>query len=120
MKKLILLLFIAYGSADAQVMGDLATDGRGITTNIDYNLESDTTGIIVFDIAVNMDGQVTGCKFNPEKSNLRSTPLLISGKNGILKGLSFEVGYAFPKHHQGSVQINVVKKEEDSKKKKKK
>lgn len=120
MKKLIVLLFLAYGSVNAQVMGDLATDGRAITTDIDYNLEADTTGIIVFDIAVNMDGQVTGCKFNPEKSNLRSTPLLISGKNRILKGLSFEVGYAFPKHHQGVVQLNVVKKPVDEKEKKKK
>ena len=120
MKKFILLLFIAYGSANAQVMGDIATDGRAITTNKEYELESDTSGIMVFDIAVNMDGKVTGCTYNSEKSNLRSTPLMISGKNRILKGLSFEVGYAFPKHHQGSVQINVVKKPEDPKKKKKK
>jgi len=30
------------------------------------------------------------------------------------------VGYAFPKHHQGSVQLNIVKKPEDEKDKKKK
>ncbi len=111
MKSLIILLFIVGGSANAQVMGDIATDGRAITTDIDYNLYRDTTGMLVFNIAVNMEGKVTSCAVNRDKSTLRSTPLLISAKNRILTGLSFERGYAFPKHHQGLVQINVVREE---------
>ncbi|MCG8577791.1 MAG: hypothetical protein MI810_23135 [Flavobacteriales bacterium] len=113
MKKLFILFLLFSATAKAQVMGDLATDGRAIATDIDYNLYADTTGTIVFNIAVDMDGKVTGCQLNNDKTTLKSTRLLISAKNRILKQLSFEVGYAFPKHHQGQVQINVLREESD-------
>ena len=118
MKKLAIAFLLFSASGYSQVMGDIANDGRAIATDIDYIIMADTTGTLVFDIVVDMDGKVTSCKVNKEMTNLNSTPLLITGKNRILQGLSFEVGYAFPKWHNGEVHFTVEKEVAEKKKKK--
>ena len=109
MKKFAFILVMLSTCAFGQIIGPLANDHRAIVTNIAYEIVADTTGIVVFDIAVNMDGKVTSCQVNKAETTLHSTPLMITGKNRILKGLSFEKGYAFPEFHHGKVQFNVVR-----------
>lgn len=105
MKTLLAAILLLSGTSFAQVYGDLANDGRAITQDISYKLDYTSEGIVVFDIVVDMDGKVTSCKINREKTTVNSTPLLITAKNRILTGLSFEKGYAFPKFHNGYVQF---------------
>ena len=101
---MILLAFAGH----SQITGDLANDGRAVTGEIDFEIVGgEVAGIIVFDIVVDMEGKVTTCTLNKDRTTVNSTPLMISAKNRILKGLSFERGYAFPKWHNGEVQFNV-------------
>ncbi len=109
MKALFFILCFASVMSFGQVLGPLANDHRKIVTDVVYDIEMDTTGVVIFDIAVNMDGKVTSCHVNKAETTIHSTPLMITCKNRILAGLSFEKGYAFPEFHQGKVQFNVVR-----------
>ena len=98
----------------AQVSGEIAQDSRKIEGDIDYTLYSSSkTGILVYKIAVNTTGKVTGCTFDRSLSTVISTPLMMQGKNRILSELKFEAGNSYPKFHQGLVTITLVDVEEE-------
>lgn len=92
-------------------------DKRAIVEDIDYEVYYSKPGKIVFDIVVNIDGEVTSCELNKEKSTITSTGAMMKGKNLIMNHLKFESGYTFPKFHRGFVQINTTQegKEEQNK-----
>jgi len=109
MKYFCLLLILFPVISFAQLSGDLITDQRKIVTDIAYKISGSQTGKFVFDISVNMDGNVTSCILNKSESTLVSTPMMMKAKNLILTGLKFEKGYAFPEFHRGKVTIAFVK-----------
>lgn len=90
----------------SQLSGNIKTDQRAIITEIKYELIGSKTGVLTFDIAVDLEGKVTSCIYIPSESTFRNTPSIINAKNKILTGLRFEPGHQFPKHHQGKVRIN--------------
>lgn len=104
-----LLLFVSHYSF-AQLSGEISKDQRKIETNIPYKISGTKTGKFVFEIAVNVDGKVTGCILLTDQSTLVSTPLMMKAKNQIIMGLKFERSYTSPEFHKGIVTI-VVEKE---------
>ncbi|MEX1000664.1 MAG: hypothetical protein WDZ35_00965 [Crocinitomicaceae bacterium] len=111
---LFLILFICF-SANSQVYGDIFIDKRKITKDIDYTIPYSKTGKLVFDIAVDLDGNVTSCILNKEKSTITATPAMMKARNKIVQHLKFEFGLQFPKFHRGYVQINTVPNKEKEK-----
>lgn len=110
MKKIILLSLVLLTSFVniAQIYGDIFMDKRRVQNDIDYIISYSKPGKIVFDIVVDMEGKITSCILNKEKSTIIETGAMMKAKNKIIAGLTFERGYTFPKFHNGSVQITTV------------
>ena len=98
----------------SQIYGDIFMDKRKIEKDIEYTIPYSKPGKLVFDIAVNVDGKVTSCVLNKEKSTITATPAMMKAKNKIMQGLKFEFGLQWPKFHRGYVQITTVQGEEKS------
>jgi hypothetical protein len=107
MKIIILFIFLTPCLGFTQLSGDIAEDGRKTTEEFNYEINSTKTGVLTFDIAVDNDGNVTGCTLNRAACTIYSTPLIIHQKNRILKELKFEKGSHYPEFHQGTVRIQV-------------
>lgn len=80
---------------------------RPIIKDIDYTITYSRVGVIVFDIAVNTNGDVTSCEINKEKTTVHSTPMMVKAKNRIIQELKFESGNQYPTFHRGFVQIKL-------------
>ena len=81
---LILLTIFTAQFSFAQIYGDLAIDKRPIVNPIEFGVVSNYTGQIVFNIVVDEKGNVTVCKLNKAKTNVKSTPTMMKAKNRIL------------------------------------
>ena len=109
MKNLIIgyCVFFTFG-AFAQLSGDIVRDGRQLVKSDSYMMQGSHTGKLVFDIAVNAEGEITAVKFVPSKSTITSTPARIKAQN-YFADWKFEKGTAFPKFHQGTIAITMVR-----------
>jgi hypothetical protein len=110
----ILLFFVlatAMQSAFGQLSGEIVNDGRKLLTPFNYLVQGTKSGVVVVEIAVNIDGEVTSVQVIPNESSIVSTPSLMAVKNHV-KTLKFEKGYHFPKFHRGRMKIVVEKGEE--------
>ena len=107
---IILTLFITQLSF-SQVYGELAIDKRPIVKAIDYGVVSNYRGQIVFDIVVDEQGNVTVCKLNKVKTNVKSTPTIMKAKNRIVMQLKFQAHSIYPKFHRGQIVMKAYIKE---------
>lgn len=109
MKKVLIITSLLFAfNLIGQVKGDLAKDQRELLTETNFIKEGKVNGRLVYDIAVNAKGEVTGVKLNDEKSTIKNGPLDIKTRNYV-KSFQFQEGTHFPKHHQGQVIITIVK-----------
>lgn len=110
MKKLVLLLLMSLPIyAFSQLGGDLKKDGREKVSDHSYVLEDTHNGTIIFEISVNAKGEVTSAKVKDEGTTIRSTPAKIKARNYVAQ-FKFAPGTWYPKYHQGTVQITMVRK----------
>lgn len=103
----LLLLVITY-TGFSQVFGEILSDKRAISKDMEYTIQYSQPGKLIFNIAVDMDGNVTSCVLNKSKSTITATPAMMKAKNKIIANLKFERGYHWPKHHQGYVVIKTT------------
>lgn len=109
MKRVLFILFLCLSSFSfAQMTGDLPTSGRKLLTPYSFKGEGTTAGVVVLDIAVNVDGKVTSTVVIPEESTIVSIPTLMKIKNEV-RLLKFESGLQFPAYHHAKFTINVRK-----------
>jgi hypothetical protein len=109
-KLLALMVFSVPFWSDAQVAGEIINDQRKIAAEINYQLPGGIhEGLMVFDISVDMDGDVTYCSLVKSASTVVSSPLMLKARNLIISNLKFEQGPQFPQWHKGTVTIQVVK-----------
>lgn len=102
------ILLMAF-SVNSQILsGKIVDDNRSMISKTSFVLESNYSGYVVYEIAVNPEGQVTSSKFIEEKSSVLSTPANIEVKN-YLKSMVFEKGNQYPKFHHAIVKVMLVK-----------
>ena len=94
----------------SQIYGDIAIDKRPIVKAIEYGVVSNYTGQIVFDIVVDEQGNVTVCKLNKAKTNVKSTPTIMKAKNRIIMRLKFKAHSIYPQFHRGQIVMKAYKK----------
>jgi hypothetical protein len=112
MRLLITLSFLlSVFALNAQLSGELKTDNRKLLTPFNYLVKSTTPGIAVFEITVDIDGNVTSATVLKDETTIRSTPTLMAVKNELLQ-LKFQKGYTYPKFHRGKVTVHVERREE--------
>jgi hypothetical protein len=109
MKNILFLsvIFFTFG-AYAQLSGDIQRDGRRFLEKPNFIVEGAHDGKLVFDIAVDIEGNITGIKFIAGESTVNSTPARLKAQQHFADW-KFEKGTAFPKHHQGRITITMVK-----------
>lgn len=105
---ILLTLFFFTHLSSAQVFGDISTDQRKISKDIEYTIPYSKPGKLVFDIAVDMDGNITSCTIDEKKSTITHTGAIMRAKNKIMTYLKFERGYHWPEFHRGFVLIKTV------------
>lgn len=103
-----LAVFFCFFSVNAQMTGEIKNDGRKMLTPFNYLIKGTQTGVVVVEIAVNIDGNVTSVQVIREESTIVSTPTHMMVKEEVKK-LKFEKGYHFPKFHRARLLINVEK-----------
>ena len=104
----IFLLFSTF-SVNSQVLsGKIVDDNRKLISTTNFVLESNYSGYVVYEIAVNPEGQVMSSKLIEEKSTVLSTPANMEVKD-FLKTIVFEKGNHFPKYHHANVKVMLVK-----------
>ena len=110
MKQLLcIFLLLTTFSINAQILsGKIVDDNRQMISNTTFVLESNYSGYVVYEIAVNPSGEVTSSRFIDEKSTIFSTPANMEVKN-FLKTIVFEKGNHFPKYHHATVKVMLVK-----------
>jgi hypothetical protein len=109
MKKILIITALLFSySAFAQLSGDIKRDGRQLLESPNFVVEGAIDGKLVFDIAVDIEGNITGIKFIASASTITSTPARLKAQQHFADW-KFEKGTAFPKHHQGRVVITLVK-----------
>ncbi len=110
MKQLFFIfLLLATYSVNSQILsGKIVDDNRQMISNTSFVMESNYSGYVVYEIAVNPLGIVTSSRLIEEKSTVLSTPANMEVKN-FLKDIVFEKGNHFPKHHHATVKVMLVK-----------
>lgn len=104
-----LLVLVSFQSKAQVLSGKLVDDKRKIIGSPSFTIVSNYEGHVVYEIAVDITGKVTGLRFIAEKSTVLSTPANMEAKN-LLKTLTFEAAEYFPKFHHAIVKVTFTKK----------
>lgn len=112
MKKFLLTIVLIFASKLAfsqLISGTLVDSNRKMITAYDFKVKGAFTGVKYFQLAVNIEGKVTGIKEEIKEDSFVSTPAKIEAQKE-LKKLTFEAGTHFPKFQHVLVKVEFVKK----------
>lgn len=104
----IVILLLTFNANSQILSGSIVDDNRPMISNSIFVLESNYSGFVVYEIAVNPEGKVTSSRFIEDKSNVTSTPANMEVKE-FLKTVVFEKGTHYPKYHHAMVKVMLVK-----------
>lgn len=100
-----LFLFIGFSSNAQLVSGTLIEEGRKAITDIKFVQEGTANGYVVYELAVDREGNVTGLTL--VESTIKSTPTKVNVRN-YLKTVKFEKGTHYPQFHHVRVKVTLV------------
>jgi len=101
---IIFILFLNY-SFSQLISGEIVDDGRVLLTQTNFKLKGANSGVVVFDISVDINGKVTSAVVIPSLTTIKSTPLKMDAKN-LVNTFKFQPGTAYPKFHHAKVKIS--------------
>lgn len=111
MKKFLFVFFLtivcqAYGQL---LSGTLVDDHRKLLTETNFTLKGTKEGVVVYDLAVDIYGNVTSETLVTNMTTISSTPTRMEARN-LVKTFKFQPGTAYPKFHHVKVKITFVTK----------
>ena len=112
MKKLFIVFisfFIIKNSYSQIISGEILDSGRKLITVSDFVIKSDRSGEVVYEIAVDIKGDVTSAIIVNSLTTIKLTPLKLDAKN-LIYTFKFEPGTFYPKFHHSRVKITFVEK----------
>ena len=105
------LLFASLGSYSQMLSGELKDEGRVLTSSTPYVFEATKNGFIVFELTVNMKGDVTAARVDEEQTTLVSTPSRIRAKKHVMS-MKFTGATYYPKFQTVFVKLTAVRPSE--------
>jgi hypothetical protein len=99
--------FIVKNSYSQIISGEILDSGRKLITLSDFVIKSDRSGEVVYEIAVDIKGDVTSVIIVNSLTTIKSTPLKLEAKN-LINTFKFEPGTFYPKFHHSRVKITFV------------
>ncbi len=106
MKLITFVFLLLASSSNAQLIsGTLVEEGRKAITDIQFVQQGTANGFIVYELAVDREGNVTGIEL--VESTINSTPTKVKVRN-YLKTVKFEKGTHYPAFHHVRVKITMV------------
>ncbi len=111
MKKIFLVLSVlSIQQLYSQVVsGDIYNVGRRLISETNFTLKGPKIGEIVFDVSVDIYGEITSAVVVKSLTNVTSTPMIMDAKN-LVNSYKFEPGNGFPKFHHGLIKISFTDK----------
>lgn len=112
MKKLFIVIisFLVINNCFSQIIsGEILDSGRKLLTESDFVIKSDRSGEVVFDISVDIKGDVTSATIVTSLTTIKSTPLKMEAKN-LINTFKFEPGTFYPKFHHSKIKITFIEK----------
>ena len=112
MKKSVIIFisfFIVKNSYSQIISGEILDSGRKLITLSDFVIKSDRSGEVVYEIAIDIKGDVTSATIVNSLTTIKSTPLKLDAKN-LINTFKFEPGTFYPKFHHSRVKITFVEK----------
>jgi hypothetical protein len=110
MRRVIGVMFVSLLALNSfgQLKGDVVRDNRALLTNTEFVIEGSENARLVFNIAVLATGEVSAIKFVPSESTTKRTTSQFDARK-YLETFKFEPGTHYPKFHQVTVTITMVK-----------
>ena len=107
MYKLILFFLLFSSTSFGQITGGaILDDGRKLVTEASFVQEGTVNGWAIYDLSVDMEGNVTSSKL--VETNLKRTSAKMQIRN-YASTLKFEKGTHYPKFHHVTIKITLVK-----------
>jgi hypothetical protein len=107
---IVIISFLVINSCYSQIIsGDILDSGRKLLTVCDFVIKSDRSGEVVYEIAVDIKGEITSATIVNSLTTIKSTPLKMEAKN-LVNTFKFEPGTFYPKFHHCRVKITFVEK----------
>lgn len=111
MKKILILFTLLFASqfSHAQLLsGSLMDSQRKMLTPYDFKIKGKYSGVKYFELAVDLEGKVTGVKEEVKDDSFVSTPAKLIAQKELMD-LQFEGGTRYPKFQQVLVKVEFVK-----------
>lgn len=111
-KSLIIFLLLVFNSLSfSQISGEIEKSGRKLIKENALSMESHVSGVVTFQISVNIEGEIIYATVINSETDVKSSPAKIKARNYLTSNFAFEPGTWFPKFHQGKVRIQLIKKD---------
>ncbi len=109
MKSLLLIIALIFinTSFSQLISGDLVESGRRLLTETDFTIKGTKAGVVVYDVSVDLKGNVTSAVLVGEMTTIKSTPTQMDVKSYVNK-FKFVAGNGYPKFHHATIKITVV------------
>lgn len=104
----LICLFTAKLTVGQLMGGRLIEDERKLLTPTDFVIEDNNEGILLFELSVNNQGNVTSAKLLSNGTTVVSTPTRINVKNKLMRW-KFQEGTYYPEFQHVTVKITTRK-----------
>ena len=109
MKKIITFAFaLSFQQVFSQLIsGGVVDVNRRLLTSTDFTMKGTKEGVVVYDLAVDINGNISSETLVTSMTTIASTPVRMEVRN-YLKTLKFEPGTSYPKFHHVTVKITIA------------
>lgn len=111
MKRILTIIFLAIVdlSFGQLLSGEIVDLKRPLLTETDFTIKGTTEGVIVYDLTVNLEGNVTAQTLVTNMTTVKSTPTKMEARN-YLKSFKFQSCVGCAQFQHVRVKITVVTK----------
>ena len=105
-----LFFFVVKGVNGQLISGRLLDDERKLISQPNFIIQDSNEGVLLFELAVNIQGKVISARLIPNGTTVNSTPTRMKAKKEVMTW-EFQEGTHYPEFHRVTVKITSRKAE---------